>query len=185
MHELVKWESFYFVIGGAAGTLIGLQFVVMTLLADKPTTIEAPEAFTTPTVVYFATSLLLAAMASMPWHSFRLLAVCWGAVGIAGMAYAPIVAGHMRRQDGYTPLLSDWVFNLLMPMLGYATLFVAASLGHIRGSLASWVAACASLLLLLLGVRIMGADQLSRHRQGWGKQAKIVTSGPASADLCP
>lgn len=69
------------------------------------------------------------------------------------MAYAPIVAGHMRRQDGYTPLLSDWVFNLLMPMLGYATLFVAASLGHIQGSLASWVAACASLLLLLLGVR--------------------------------
>ena len=153
MHELAEWESFYFVIGGAAGALIGLQFVVMTLLADKPTTIEAAKAFATPTVVYFATSLLLAALASMPWHSLDLLAACWGAVGIAGMAYALIVARHMRRQDDYTPISSDWLFNVLMPMLGYAMLVAAASMAHGEAGLASWIAAVASLLLLLLGVR--------------------------------
>jgi hypothetical protein len=153
MHELAEWQSFYVVIGGAAGALIGLQFVVMTLLANKPTTVEAAEAFATPTVVHFATSLLLAALASMPWHSAGVLAACWGAVGIAGLAYVLIVARHMRRQDDYKPILSDWVFNILMPMLGYALLAVAAAMGLSQAVLTNWLAASASLLLLLLGVR--------------------------------
>ena len=32
-----EWESFYVIVGAAAGALIGLQFVVMTLLAERPT----------------------------------------------------------------------------------------------------------------------------------------------------
>jgi hypothetical protein len=36
MGELNKWENFYLIVGGAAGALIGLQFVVVTLIADKP-----------------------------------------------------------------------------------------------------------------------------------------------------
>jgi hypothetical protein len=36
MPAFEEWESFYLIVGGAAGALIGLQFVVMTLLADKP-----------------------------------------------------------------------------------------------------------------------------------------------------
>ena len=36
MAELAEWESFYVIVGSAAGALIGLQFVVMTLLADNP-----------------------------------------------------------------------------------------------------------------------------------------------------
>jgi hypothetical protein len=36
MPELDEWESFYLIVGGAAGALIGLQFVVMTLIAERP-----------------------------------------------------------------------------------------------------------------------------------------------------
>ena len=36
MPEFNEWESFYVLVGGAAGALIGLQFVVMTLIADRP-----------------------------------------------------------------------------------------------------------------------------------------------------
>ena len=36
MSELTPWDSFYLIVGSAAGALIGLQFVVMTLLADRP-----------------------------------------------------------------------------------------------------------------------------------------------------
>ena len=36
MRELKHWESFYVIVGAAAGALIGLQFVVMTLLAERP-----------------------------------------------------------------------------------------------------------------------------------------------------
>jgi len=30
MRELAEWDSFYVIVGSAAGALIGLQFVVMT-----------------------------------------------------------------------------------------------------------------------------------------------------------
>ena len=36
MSELDAWDSFYVIIGSAAGALIGLQFVVVTLVAEKP-----------------------------------------------------------------------------------------------------------------------------------------------------
>lgn len=36
MSELTEWGSFYLIVGSAAGALIGLQFVVMTLIAERP-----------------------------------------------------------------------------------------------------------------------------------------------------
>jgi hypothetical protein len=32
MSELAAWDSFYVIVGSAAGALIGLQFVVVTLM---------------------------------------------------------------------------------------------------------------------------------------------------------
>jgi hypothetical protein len=50
MPELAAWDSFYVIVGSAAGALIGLQFVVMTLIAERPSirTAEAGAAFATP-----------------------------------------------------------------------------------------------------------------------------------------
>ena len=36
MSDLNAWDNFYVIVGSAAGALIGLQFVVMTLIAEKP-----------------------------------------------------------------------------------------------------------------------------------------------------
>jgi len=36
MSEFGKWDSFYVIAGSAAGALIGLQFVVMALIAVRP-----------------------------------------------------------------------------------------------------------------------------------------------------
>jgi hypothetical protein len=38
MTALAGWENFYVVGGSSAGALIGLQFVVMALIADMPRT---------------------------------------------------------------------------------------------------------------------------------------------------
>ena len=48
-------------IGSAAGALIGLQFVVMTLIADRPSryAAEAGGAFATPTIAHFTVTLIL------------------------------------------------------------------------------------------------------------------------------
>jgi hypothetical protein len=50
MAELAAWDSFYLIVGSAAGALIGLQFVVMTLVAaTSQNAAEAGAAFATPT----------------------------------------------------------------------------------------------------------------------------------------
>jgi len=49
MSELAEWESFYVIVGTFAGALIGLPFVVMTLIADMPPLrVAAAGAFATP-----------------------------------------------------------------------------------------------------------------------------------------
>ena len=36
MTPFAGWENFYVIVGSSAGALIGLQFVVITLIADMP-----------------------------------------------------------------------------------------------------------------------------------------------------
>ncbi len=36
MTGLAGWENFYVIVGSSAGALIGLQFVVITLIAETP-----------------------------------------------------------------------------------------------------------------------------------------------------
>ena len=51
MSELAKWDDFYVIVGSAAGALIGLQFVVITLIAEDrlPGRRMLAAAFGTPT----------------------------------------------------------------------------------------------------------------------------------------
>ena len=68
MTALDGWENFYVIVGSSAGALIGLQFVVITLIADMPITrgyAQASDAFSTPSVVHFGVVLLLSAMSVM------------------------------------------------------------------------------------------------------------------------
>jgi hypothetical protein len=50
MSEFKEWESFYVIVGSSAGALIGLQFVVITLIAERPAlrSAEGGAAFSTP-----------------------------------------------------------------------------------------------------------------------------------------
>lgn len=153
MHDLSKWQSFYLVGGGAAGALIGLQFVVMTLIADRPFTKERAAAFTTPTVVYFATALLLSALASIPWPRISLLAIAWAGIGLAGCMHGINVARLMRNQDVHALVLVDWLFNLLLPLLSYLTLVIAAAAAIPQPTVSVWAVAAVSLVLLFAGVR--------------------------------
>jgi hypothetical protein len=100
MTALNGWENFYVIVGSAAGALIGLQFVVVTLIADKPAlrTVEAGAAFATPTIVHFGVVLLLSALVSVPWHGIGTVSIVWGLVGLIGIVYAVVVAlSHTRE----------------------------------------------------------------------------------------
>jgi hypothetical protein len=69
MTALSGWENFYVIVGSSAGALIGLQFVVLTLIASRPVgagTAQAGHAFATPNIVHFGAVLLLAGILTAP-----------------------------------------------------------------------------------------------------------------------
>ena len=155
MTALSGWENFYVIVGSSAGALIGLQFVVMALIAGMPRTPGAGQAggaFATPTVVNFAAVLLLSALLSIPWHTIATPAGLWGLMGLCGFAYSLIVARRMRVQTTYRPVFEDWLCHALLPLAAYVMLAIAAfaTRNHLRVALC--VVAAAALLLLFVGI---------------------------------
>jgi hypothetical protein len=155
MAELSGWGKFYLIVGGAAGALIGLQFVVLTLIAERPILTGqevAGSAFATPTIVHFGAVLLLSAIISAPWHKVTAMAILWGLLGFTGILYEIVVVRRMRKQDIYKPQFEDWLFHVLLPFIAYAAL--AASAFTIRGSMryAMYGTGAAALLLLFISI---------------------------------
>jgi hypothetical protein len=155
MTALVGWQNFYVIVGSSAGALIGLQFVVMALVADLPRTpvqAQAGHAFATPNIVHFGAVLLLSAVLSAPWHSMGRAAVLWGLVGLAGVVYAIIVARRQWLQTIYKPVFEDWLCHAVLPFTAYAILAASAYAAgaHPAGSL--FGVAAAALLLLFIGI---------------------------------
>jgi hypothetical protein len=155
MTALAEWGNFYVIVGSSAGALIGLQFVVITLIADLPIArgdAQAGVAFTTPSVVHFGVVLLLSALVSVPWSGIATVAALWGVVGLCGMVYTVIVARRLRVQTTYQPVFEDWLFHVLLPLAAYAALAVSAGAAHSHARPALFLVAAAALLLLFIGI---------------------------------
>ena len=163
MAELREWESFYVIVGGGAAALIGLQFVVLTLIAEKPVAgPEAGAAFATPTIVHFSTALLLAALTRVPWQSITPAAMLWCFVGFAGVAYEFVVARRMRLQTAYRPEFEDWLFHVGLPLAAYAVLALSAFFAWTHAHEALLGVGGAALLLLFIGIH-NAWDAVSYH----------------------
>ena len=155
MPALAGWSNFYVIVGSSAGALIGLQFVVISLIAEKTvsrTDAQAGDAFATPSVVHFAVVLLLSAVASAPWDGVGAVSALWGLVGLGGIVYSGVVIRRMRAQTAYRPELYDWFFYVLLPLAAYLLLAVSAFAvqSHARATL--FTVAAAALLLLFVGI---------------------------------
>jgi len=149
------WESFYVIVGSSAGALIGLQFVVITLIAEMPLSrsdAQAGEAFATPSVVHFGVVLLLSAVLSAPWQGMGKVAILWGLVGHGGIVYSFIVTRRMRKQTAYKPVLEDWLFHVLLPLVAYAMLAASAYAAHSYERGVLFFVAASALLLLFIGI---------------------------------
>jgi hypothetical protein len=148
------WESFYVIVGSSGGALIGLQFVVVTLIAERRGHAVAGSlsAFGTPTVVHFAGALLLSAFMSVPWPSLIALSVTLVMCGLGGLTYAAIVIRRARRQTDYKPVAEDWIWHTILPCACYAALTVSAVLLRTNEQLALFVIAAVALGLLLIGI---------------------------------
>jgi len=156
MNELGGWDNFYVILGSSAGALIGLQFVVMTLLADAPIArldLQAGGAFGTPNVVHFAVVLLVSALVVAPWQGVAIVAILWGIVGIGGIVYSIVVFRRMRAQISYRVVFEDWLAYLLIPLAGYGLLVASAYFAHAHAHCGLFVLGAGALLLLFIGIR--------------------------------
>jgi len=155
MPALAGWNNFYVIVGSSAGALIGLQFVVISLIAEKTisqTDAQAGDAFATPSVVHFAVVLLLSAVVSAPWDGVSAISVLWGLVGLSGIVYSAVVTRRMRTQTAYRPEFYDWFFYVLLPFAAYLMLAASAFMVHSHTRASLFTVAAASLLLLFVGI---------------------------------
>lgn len=152
---LARWANLYVIVGSSAGALTGLQFIVITLIAQSggATSRREIRAFGTPTVIHFCAALVISVVMNIPWLAISHLAACLGAVAISGFIYSLTVIVHARKQTGYKPDVEDWFWYAGVPVLAYAMLGAAAILVW---SLAGWslfLIAAISASFLFMGIR--------------------------------
>jgi hypothetical protein len=155
MPLLEAWQNFYIIVGPSAGALIGLQFVVVTLIADMPVSqgdVQGSGAYSTPSVVHFGVVLLLSAIASVPWSGIGAAALVWGLVGLSGIWYTGIVARRLRALPSYSPVFEDWLAHALLPLTAYALLVIAACFAQSHEHSSLFIVGSAALLLLFVGI---------------------------------
>ena len=153
---LTRWESYYVIVGSSAGALTGLQFVVLTMIAEARKARggggETIAAFGSPNVVHFCAALLISAICSAPWTGLGPPGIAIAACGACGVVYTGIVLRRTVRQQEYTPVLEDWIWHAALPLLAYASLVYAGwAVTHATvGTL--FVVGAATLLLVFIGI---------------------------------
>jgi len=88
-----NWDNFYLLVGGTAGTLIGLIFVVLSLGAErgKAGDQDRTRIFISPVLVQFASLIFIALLMMAPVAS-TIRAAALGLIGCAGLAYTANLA---------------------------------------------------------------------------------------------
>jgi hypothetical protein len=151
---LDTWQNFYVIVGTAAATLTGLMFVVITLIAQIQ--ISSPRShvtvFNTSNVFHFGAVLLTARILSAPWQALWPASLLLGLAGLAGATYMLVVLWLARNRLDYQPVLSDWLWYTVLPLVSYAALVVAAIVLLSQPVRALFVIAAVTMLLLFIGI---------------------------------
>jgi hypothetical protein len=153
--RLSDWSSFYVVVGSSGAALIGLQFIVITLIAEMriPSTHEQIRAFATPTIMHFGAALLVSTLLSAPWRSLTGVAIALRVIAVFGIVYAVLTLWRARSQHDYEPVWQDWLWHGVIPIIIYGALLAAAIFIRTHESDALFVIAGVALSLLLTGIR--------------------------------
>ncbi|MFC3069354.1 hypothetical protein [Phenylobacterium soli] len=91
------WDSFYLLVGGAAGALIGLLFIVATLTRgrDRDSALHGASVYMSPVVLHLALVLSISALAAVPGISPRTGGLLVGAAGLVGVVASARVVYHL------------------------------------------------------------------------------------------
>src|SRR5262245_18318895 len=111
------WKSFYVIVGSSGAALIGLQFVVITLLSEVQPLVArgAISPFGTPTVFHRGGALVISCLMSAPWPSIGSAHLALAMAGFFGIVYGIVTSNRATHQDAYKPVWEDWVWHVILP----------------------------------------------------------------------
>jgi hypothetical protein len=133
-HELFAgWDEFYLLAGSAAAVLIGLIFVVITLLDDKPrsTITTGSRLYMGPIVLQVSFILTISAAALAPRITAVQFAAVSGIVGCWGLyrgALSTFGIERLRRSSDDPPHWTDTWYYGVIPGL-FSLLLAAVAVG--------------------------------------------------------
>jgi hypothetical protein len=147
------WENFYLMIGSAAGALIGLMFIVITLTAgrERDQTERGKHLYTSPIVWHLAIVMLLSGGAAAPTMTPRLFGGVSGGLALLGIGWSVRSAVGIWREQLSGPkdsLFDMWWYGII-PGVVYVGLVAAAGM-MLAGSAWAESAVAADLMALLL-----------------------------------
>ena len=154
MNELQRWANFYLLISAAAAALIGLLFVVITLGAERSAQDDTAKirVYLTPTVLYFSTVLLLAALLTFPNHTRFTASLCICLVGGAGLIYSgSFLMGRRHKKHYYG--LQDRIVYAMLPSAAYGLHVIGGVLFFQDPQRGLTLVAAGMLSLLALAIR--------------------------------
>jgi hypothetical protein len=151
------WENFFYLIGSAAGALIGLMFIVITLTAghDPRRVSRGAPVYVAPIIFHYAVVLVVSAISEVPglqsWAVSLILAFC----ASAGLVYSAATTIRLCRRGWEDPIpgWSDKCFYGFLPTIIYVALVLAASAVWVVERKAVLAIGAIMLALLLLGIR--------------------------------
>jgi membrane protein CcdC involved in cytochrome C biogenesis len=148
--SLERWANFYLITSTAAATLIGLLFILITLTAEKRANDVAKVGlYLTPTVVYFGSVLLLAALLTFPNQSRFTTTLCICCVGTLGFLYS---VSMVARKEKFLER-SDVFPYMACPLVAYGLLLWGGLLLNHAAQRGLTLVAVGMLALIMLAVR--------------------------------
>jgi hypothetical protein len=151
------WSEFYLLAGSAAAVLIGLIFVVVTLMQDRPrSAVQAgSKLYMGPAVLQVSFVLVLSAAALMPEINAKEYAVVAAVVALWGLVrgvQSTIGINALKRQEDAPHWTDKWFYGVIPIVLFLALAEVAV--GFWRGE--EWAVlgiAVVNTAILLLAIR--------------------------------
>jgi hypothetical protein len=146
------WDEFYLLAGSAAAVLIGLIFVVISLMHDRPrsSVLAGSKLYMGPIVLGVSFVLVLSALALTPGISRERVAMVTGIVALWGLARGlwSIIGIQRLRTDREVHWTDPWFYGVVPSLLYLALCGVALAFWNDWGWAHDGLAALVVALLL-------------------------------------
>ena len=151
------WDNYFVLTGTAAGGLIGLLFVVVTLTAgfERSRALRGSEIYMTPNLVHFAVVLVASALVLAPRVPAHVMALILAGAALAGFSNAVRTClGIMDfAQNRSAPHWSDLPLYGAAPGVLYVILLGVAAAIWLQAPVAAAALAVFAIVLMLLAIR--------------------------------